>query len=211
MHRTAQIPSAQKFERIRHIDDYSIARRMHVSPLAGSSLARWRQHLQTCYRLVEEESKRVVVSVPSRPDVVDFRIGFARARVVFHVPQVLQPRRIVRMPRNKEIPIRYFERDGENPQQRQQYRIVDVPREGLDLSQMPLHNIRMREVSVLSRELGDVVALVCVARREGACRARLVAAEIAGGRVAGVFELFVEGEVEDGGGEGVLPPDLGVG
>jgi hypothetical protein len=76
---------------------------------------------------------------------------------------------------------------------------------------MPLHNIRMREVSVLRRELGDVVALVRVARREGACRARFVAAEIAGGRVAGVFQLFVEGEVEDGGGEGVLPSDLDVG
>ena len=76
---------------------------------------------------------------------------------------------------------------------------------------MPLDNFWMRKVSVLCREFGDVVALVCVPRCESACRARLVAAEIAGGRVAGVFELFVEGEVEDGGSEGVLAPDLGVG
>lgn len=86
-----------------------------------------------------------------------------------------------------------------------------MPRKGLDLSQMPPDNFWMRKVSVLVCKLGDVVALVCVSRCERACRARLIAAEIARGCVAGVFELFVEGEVEDRGGEGVLASDLGVG
>ena len=55
MHCTAHMAHAQELECIRDVDDDRVALRLHLSPLAGSSLARWRHHLQTCHRLVEEE------------------------------------------------------------------------------------------------------------------------------------------------------------
>lgn len=57
---------------------------------------------------------------------------------------------------------------------------------------------------VLGRELGNVVALIIIATRKGARRLRLVAAEVAVGRVALELELLLERQVEDGLAEGVL-------
>lgn len=63
-------------------------------------------------------------------------------------------------------------------------------REVADLVPVVEDRLRVRPL-VLRRELGDVVPLVVVPRRQFARRLRLVAPEVAGGRVALVLELFL--------------------
>lgn len=82
--------------------------------------------------------------------------------------------------------------------------------EGLDLFEVVGDDFRVRPL-VLGGGFGDVVALVVVPGRQLACRLRLVAAEVAVGRVADVLQFFLEREFEYRFRYGVLASDLLVG
>lgn len=61
---------------------------------------------------------------------------------------------------------------------------------------------------VLRRELGNIVPFVVIPRAEFPSRPRFVSAEISNGRVAQIFHLLFQWQLEKGLADGILPVDL---
>lgn len=205
VHRALEVPPAQELERVGDVHDDGVPRRPDVLPLAFGRL-----DLQSGHGLVEQERQGVVVRVAPRPDVAPLLVLLPGPREVLHVPQVLEPLGLVPVPPHEELLVIQLQHVREQPQQGQQQVVVDPAREGADLVPVPPEERWVRPL-VLRGELGDVVPLVVVPRRELARRPRLIPPEVARGRVALVPELLLQGQREERAADGVLAPDFGVG
>lgn len=205
VHRALEEAAAEELERVGDVDDDGITRAPNVPPAPAGHL-----DLEPRDGLVEEEGQGVVVGVPSGPDVAAPGVVGAGARVVAHVAQVLEPLGVVAVAGGEVLVVAELEGGGEEAQEGQQQAVVDGAREAPDLVPVVEDWARVgAPQSVLGRELGEVVALVVVAAGEAGARGLgLVAAEVARRRVALVPQLLLEGEVEDGAADGVLPADL---
>lgn len=178
VHGAPEVPAAQELQRVGDVHDDRVPRRPHMPPPAVGRL-----HLQARDGLVEQERQRVVIRVAAGPDVATSGVLRPRSRVVLHVPEVLEPLGVVAVPPHEEVLVVQLQHGGEEPEQREQERVVDAEGEGADLVPVVADDARVRPV-VLGRELGDVVALVVVAARQRARGLGLVAPEVARGRVA---------------------------
>lgn len=189
VHGALQIPAAQELERVGDVDNDRVPWRPDVLPLPLGRL-----HLQARHRLVEQERKRVVVGVPLGPNIPRRGVLLPRTGEVPHVPQVLEPLGVIAVPPHEEVLVLELQNSREQSQQREQQRVVHPAREVADLLPVVEDRLRVRPL-VLRRELGDVVSLVIVPRRQLASRLRLVAPEVAGRRVTLVLQLLLQRQV----------------
>lgn len=163
MHRALEISAAEKLKRVGDVDNDRIPRRPDVLPRPLGRL-----HLQPCDGLVEEERERVVVCVAFGPDIPRGGVLLPRAREVPHISQVLKPLGLIAVPPHEEVLVLELQNSRKQPQQREQQSVVHFPREVPDLVPVVGDRLRVRP-GVLGRELGDVVPLIVVPRRELAC------------------------------------------
>lgn len=200
-----EVAATQELECVGNVDDDGVPRRPDVLPRTLGRL-----DLQPRHGLVEQKRQRVVVGVALGPDVGPLGVLLGGPREVLHVSQVLEPLGLVPMPPHEKVLILELQHVRKQPEQGQQQAVVHLARKGPDLVPVRPEQRRVRPL-VLGRELGDVVPLVIVTAGEFARRLRLVAAEVALGRVALVLEFLLEGQREEGPTEGVLAADFSVG